>query len=1587
MKWAILMKAPLITENTPFTNFFKACLRLNGKHELNTVSFQFKDEQTALSFFHLLKERLPLLNTEFPKVNGATVHLTDEQTFFCERLAMCESGKLSTDYLTNCLLKTLRADEYDYSYQFILGIIPGENDSRRLHNLRPFERKKIIIAPDGMIKPREHKQPMYSAKEKVGFSQAQSNTLLDPNAFNCAFGFNKDHRIDKLYGIVTHTTDSLFNRLLTNDSGTVARIFDYDSHEEAQRALSWLKGRLYTTEQIEEFREENTKSKSFFSQTNEVLARIRFNPYRTVVSICADTLEARLLAYDFAQELLDHYKAHAEKNNLIVNPNYKIPIIFYIRKKTISGLFLNFYHEINLYTDQMRKTDEAESFKIYSNTEERIKRYMNNDFEFLLGLRVITQDILLDSCLGEPLAYLILKNGYTRVLMRLLKSPALRDQVFDALISQKLFRKNDPIIANLILTEQFDLADKLITSTDTKKHKIEIVRSEFETLFKHLLHKGNPRQIQYMGLDKMLLEAADQNKWITVMLYLKEFTIISKETLSELFSTALTYRKVCESQFMFQKSAKIDEMAIEFFNVAIDHNNSTYVRSLLFNPAVLRNKALLGRALIKALRYENHEIVRALFNAGALPVKNDTDTHFIEGVLVQVLYQKLFEFIPSAIELEAKCNDEAVEIRYIVALQLLREAKNLAGISTLERFKDNFTVLNPKNIKIAICYLLLKALYHKADELAKTRLITLCHQYQLLPTNNTNIGDALNIVMEAYHGAITSFNLEVHGHIFYFLARHYLNKKNSDKLISLVTFHGYKTEFPPNFQFSIRFALYKGILTYLSRENIDTTKDFKHKYIDNEPDPRLKSKKSTGWAECLQLFFSAEIPIKEKMILLLFEVGLPAFKTGCAAAFKSLVRKRYLRAATTLLAHPQISDDEIAQCIGVLARHPNIIRDLPKISLIKIKPLHVTILSSKKYDKAKIFINELLKLDNANDYSALIIQFFNSAIAQKKWKDVKFFTSIPIILNNKTLLGSALKSAIRDNKSKTAASLIKKGARFEKLFHQAHLIEGVLYHALMSRFFDFIPSAIESEAQYNDDAAQIRYVVALQVAHELGNSSSISQLEKFKSKFEDLDPRAIKIAICFLFLNALSCKKNQLAEERVIKLCHHYRLLPSDNSNINDALNIIIEYYYDASSSISNDYQIYYPPIVISYIVNHFLNEKSIKKLIFLLTSPPGKDSAYFFCLHEQIYKSLLDHLSSDNVTTIRSFFSEYINNKKYNHYDFDIKDCWQSNLNKHFGSVISRDGYTEEQILPLFEMDLVLSEDECRAALSSFLKKGFIKAATKILGNPKLSSNQFDECWEVLKEYLQYIQLFEPFFSKKIKSKHIRNLCYIRLSFSGITNTMENIIAILKKTNNDPNHNNNYWDFYYTLDYSTLSQHLEIEKELARLLKPSIIKHMCLIFILDRFRCYLKDFHDNYSADSSVWPNLKMAFKKNLSLIDFEKRTMTETTDPQQSEILILLNNYFIDINAIPSEDQIETAYTKVMELFELATRAKPASASDSGLDAFNINSKFATYMRSLHTELEKYRLTDCQLETISPSEDENTDDNLSDIPVYYLR
>ncbi len=673
----------------------------------NLVKLTFKDQQTASAFFDVVVQMMPFINTEYPKIVDKLILLTQEQYFFYQRCAIAETGKLTSAYLGDSFLKTLRTDEFDFGHAFILGIIPSEKNTRRHQNLRPKNRKSFTITPEGKIAGRFEKQPTYTTKEKEGFSQNQSCTHIDEKTLSAAFGFGKD-RHSKLFGLMTHFNDTLIGRMLINDSGTVSRIFDFSCIETAKSSSSYKNysnGFIFPPTQFNSFKNKNLGIRQNKGGTNEVLARLRFNPYRSVVTICTDTLEARLLAQDFAQELLNHFAVYAKSHGMILNPHFKIPIIFYVPKKSHENrslLELRTGHELKFYTPTMFQKDRDEATKIYNDEKRRMEHYQNQDYEFLLGLDVITPEILLERINNVPLALAMMKNGKVRMLMRFLRTStqsSLSDKVFDSLLAEGMIAHNDPIIAKLIIAESFEIAEKIIPATKSVKKELKF---EGTLLIDHLVSCGNPRHYQYMGLGETLAHAAKKRSWVSITLCLKEYS-----HLTETF-------------------------------VDVKSNND------------------YGYALLNALEDQQLKLAKFFLQAGAKSTWRNQQTDINYQLLSTLYYAINFDFnelLPDLIEHEKECQNEFYHARLRLALDLAYCRKNNEAIALLEKICSPVS-LDPKNIEVSICKLMNEALIVGNREIAEVRLMRYCHQYNLLPKNNNSVLDGLEILQAHLPGIV-----------------------------------------------------------------------------------------------------------------------------------------------------------------------------------------------------------------------------------------------------------------------------------------------------------------------------------------------------------------------------------------------------------------------------------------------------------------------------------------------------------------------------------------------------------------------------------------------------------------------------------------------------------------------------------------------------------------------------------------------------------------------------------------------------------------------------------------------------------------
>lgn len=594
---------------------------------MKTVHCNFVTENMANAFLSFLAFFFPIQEDVYPHQEVNIITLTSEQFHFCNIYynSLCKDG-LSSMIADHYLLKSLRSDEFDYSLRFIKGIIPGENGSRR-QNLRPCNRRSHTVTHEKKVVERFSKTPMYSAKEKQGYSQIQSATLIDKRLRSSVFGVFKK-RTDKLYGVMTHCDDALLNRLLTRDRGTVSRPFDVDLNNQDIAVFSetWRNDvGVYSPKNLEEFKKQNLDLREKIGGTNEVLARLRYNPYRTVVCICADTPEARWLAYDFAQELLQEFIRYAKANKIRVNPNFKIPILFYMPNNKTKQ------HRVFFYTESMRLKDIYHAKKINQDENLRRLRFLSLDYEFMLGVGDISVELLLkpgsnkDSCLAVEM----IDSGYIRMLMRLLRPNSLANDLFDQLLRRKFIGLNDSIIVHLFEVDEFDIARKLMQETNSQ---FRYLCFRGNTYYTYLLAYGTPRQLHevqryYIPQSTLIRDTVIRGYWNALILYMKEYP--SEEAKKILGNLLLLFyihdQYYSQARFLIKLGADVsvcDERGVSLIVTSARFKSWRMVSLFSQKNTDSEDNAQYGEALIYALADKQMQIVSRLLSAGAKPPAN-----------------------------------------------------------------------------------------------------------------------------------------------------------------------------------------------------------------------------------------------------------------------------------------------------------------------------------------------------------------------------------------------------------------------------------------------------------------------------------------------------------------------------------------------------------------------------------------------------------------------------------------------------------------------------------------------------------------------------------------------------------------------------------------------------------------------------------------------------------------------------------------------------------------------------------------------------------------------------------------------------
>ncbi len=683
------------------------CLEVSPEQSLLPSLFilEFEQCRDAEHCFQHVQKILPFTALEYPQLELNTVVLTHEQFYCLQIQLMQEKGELQWEFLTDqYLMKTLRADQYDFTGSFKRGLIPGK-EGRRFNNLRPSERGTYVITSEGEVVARVDKKPQYSPEQKKEHSQIQSNTFLDEKLLAEAFGFSKERNC-KLYGLLTHLNDALISRLLIRDSGTVNRPFDFNDLQNAEHSAMFEKetgkAHFYSPSKFKEFKQHNLLVRSSDQGTNEVLARIRFNPYRSLIVICSDTFETRLLADYFARELMQEFRVYAESLGLSINPDFRIPIVYYL--PTVSYLpynILSYRPRLRFYTDKMRETDKKECLRLYNNPSLRAQKFRDHDYEFLLGLPQITSKILLDEATpsGKPLVLEMIFNCRTRVMSRLLRlvdnpsDNSVVDAVFDDLLRRNKIKKDDPIIANLISVEELDLAKKLIDHTKTDALKLSFTcdcssKCHFMPMDRHLKYYGNPRQIALLGLKSIVDDFELLYSWTIKKLCLKEFPSEYKEFSGKLLYKACnnkTYKKHAEIKFLLEQYAD-RTFAIEGFTpimCAADNQDWVVLSMFAQYTTDADDKANYGYALLVALKHQQKQLAESFMKAGARAHWRNSRPGFeLVSTLYYAIMHEYSDLLPELIKHEQSCA-EGYSSRLYYARYLAISRNNNTAVTIL----------------------------------------------------------------------------------------------------------------------------------------------------------------------------------------------------------------------------------------------------------------------------------------------------------------------------------------------------------------------------------------------------------------------------------------------------------------------------------------------------------------------------------------------------------------------------------------------------------------------------------------------------------------------------------------------------------------------------------------------------------------------------------------------------------------------------------------------------------------------------------------------------------------------------------------
>lgn len=376
----------------------------------NNLVFEFKSLQEVLAFQEELKKLIHYLPPILPQNKANKIHLELNPSQWQYLRAQIRAQAPLNPPKNDFVFKSIRGDKFNYFRRFIKMITPPF----KKFPLRTGKKRDFTVTGEGVFQrptasnkasktsPAPVKKPQFKAEVKQGFSKFQPATLGMPDFYPLVFG-GFDKRNNKSVGVLLDVKDVLFSdRLYTYDGGTVGRPYDFDDFFSADLYFKNKSGNvLFSQAKLDEFKKQ-IKDKNNAGKYNEVLARLRWNLDGTSkVFINSDTLEARLLAIEYARII----KAHLKQQGLC-RDDYIVPICFYMPNSPS----LNFKE----YTRIEQGMDKIEAARVYASDPHT--HYQNNDYEFLLALPPKKLAFAFEKQVIE-----ILNQGYTHIFQSIIE--------------------------------------------------------------------------------------------------------------------------------------------------------------------------------------------------------------------------------------------------------------------------------------------------------------------------------------------------------------------------------------------------------------------------------------------------------------------------------------------------------------------------------------------------------------------------------------------------------------------------------------------------------------------------------------------------------------------------------------------------------------------------------------------------------------------------------------------------------------------------------------------------------------------------------------------------------------------------------------------------------------------------------------------------------------------------------------------------------------------------------------------------------------------------------------------------------------